>query len=347
MKAFKSSGICAVLIAVCFASTAALAGQMSPPRTLPLPFDWYPESVAVGPDGAFYVSSWHQGAVVRLRPGHWQQPRLLVEPGSNGLANGQGVLVDAEAGLLWVCSGDMGFTTVPTTPSALKSYDLQTGEPRGSYPMPDDGYCNDIAQDTDGSLYVTDSNNPRILRLAAGDNALHVWKQGPALSAGKGQSRFLNGITITRHGMVYVSTVQDAPYLLRVPIRADGSAGPVTRVAMPRPLNNADAIRSIGPNRLLIFECNAFGPGGPYGGRISIATIRDDHAVSLTAIATGLNNPSSGVVVGHRVYFIQSKYAILTSRKEDASPMPENVPFAIQSVVLLGGTTHETGTHHG
>lgn len=45
------------------------AAMAAPPAVQALPVDWYPESVATGPDGAFYVGSWRQGAVVRLAPG--------------------------------------------------------------------------------------------------------------------------------------------------------------------------------------------------------------------------------------------------------------------------------------
>ncbi|MGH8081169.1 MAG: hypothetical protein ACREP7_11370, partial [Lysobacter sp.] len=49
----------------------ATAAHAAPPRTLALPADWYPESVAVGADGSFYVGSWRQGAIARLRAGVW------------------------------------------------------------------------------------------------------------------------------------------------------------------------------------------------------------------------------------------------------------------------------------
>ena len=116
------------------------------------------------------------------------QADILVGPGSQGLANAQGVLVDAARGALWVCSGNIGFTTVPSTPSALKRYDLATGAPRGSLALPDAGYCNDLALDTQGRLYVTDSRHPRVLRLSPDGTALQVWKKGPRRSPVKPSS---------------------------------------------------------------------------------------------------------------------------------------------------------------
>jgi hypothetical protein len=42
---------------------------------------------------------------------------VVVPPGSEGLANAQGVLVDAARGALWVCCGDIGFTVVHRRPA--------------------------------------------------------------------------------------------------------------------------------------------------------------------------------------------------------------------------------------
>ncbi|AMO98163.1 NHL repeat family protein [Collimonas arenae] len=314
-----------------FAGDVALPSTASPSQTastLPLPPDWYPESLAVGPDGAFYVGSWHQGAIARV-PANGGAPQVLVAPGSNGLANSQGVLVDATHQLLWVCSGNWGFTSVPSTPSALKSYDLASGTPRASYPMPDKGYCNDLVQDSHGTLYVTDSFHARVLRLEPGDDTLRIWKEDPQLSPGK-DGFFLNGIALDGDRHLYVSLIAAVPYLLQIDIGADGAAAAVSRVEMPRVLKNADAIRIYAPGRMAIFESNAFGNDGPYGGQISVAHL-DGKQATLQTIVSGLNDPSSGVVVGDRVYFIESKYTLLFKHKDDPANIPQNVPFDVQS----------------
>lgn len=327
---FKLAALKVAITVLACGQGSAIAADLGATRALPP--DWYPESLDVGPDGSLYVGSWRQGAVARLRPGA-EQPEILVAPGSNGLANGQGVLVDAKRQLLWVCSGKMGFTTVPMTPSALKSYDLASGAPRANYPLPGHGYCNDLAQDSRGTLYVTDSLNPRVLRLRPGDTALQVWKQDPAFAAGK-EGYDLNGIALDGDGTLYVSEVTAAPYLWRIDVQADGDAGAPGKVTMPRVLKNADAIRRAGPQQLVIFESNAFGNDGPYGGQISLARLQNDHAASLQTIVRGLNDPSSGVIVGHRVYFIESKYGLLLSHKDNDTQVPRGVPFDVQSVAL-------------
>lgn len=322
----KTALVLFLLFNTCLAG--ATVGEPPPPEWLPLPVDWYPESLAVSELGVFYVGSWRQGAVARIKPGA-TQPEILVPPGSNGLANGQGMLVDSAHGLLWVCSGSMGFTTVPTTPSALKSYDLESGAPRASYVLPEAGYCNDLAQDHRGTLYVTDSLHPRILRLEAGTRQLVVWKESPAF--GTGDRYFLNGIAIDERQRLYVSTVMTKPYLLRVQIDAQGKPGEVIRVATPRALKNADAIRALSGDRLLIFESNAFGHDGPYGGAVSLARVSDDRVTKLSTVVAGLNDPSSGLVYRGRIYFIESKYGLLLAHPHDDAAIPRNVPFDVQS----------------
>jgi sugar lactone lactonase YvrE len=322
----------AVFLALSLATSLLGAARADPPahaaELLPLPFDWYPESLAVSEQGVFYVGSWRQGAVARIRPGE-TRPEILVPPGSNGLSNGQGMLVDSAHGLLWVCSGTMGFTTVPTTPSALKSYDIESGAPRGSYALPEAGYCNDLAQDERGRLYVTDSLHPRILRFEAGAGKLVIWKESPVFSTG--DRYFLNGIAIDAQQRLYVSPVMAKPYLLRLPIDAQGKPGDVTKVSAPRTLKNADAIRTLSGDRLLIFESNAFGHNGPYGGTVSVAQVTGDRLTRLSSVVAGLNDPSSGVVYGERIYFIESKYGLLLAHPHDDAAIPRNVPFVVQS----------------
>jgi sugar lactone lactonase YvrE len=318
---------CALPLALMSASTGAAAAATRHAQVLPLPADWYPESVATGSDGSFYVGSWRQGAVLRLRPGA-QEAEVLVTPGSNGLANAQGLLVDAKRNALWVCSGNSGFTTVAQTPSALKRYELSSGKPQASYAMPDAGYCNDLVQDGQGNLFVTDSLHPRILRLAAGTAALEVWKDDPLLG-GAGPYTGLNGIAFDGEHQLIVSLVAAVPYVLSVSVDTDGAAGSVARIHAERVLNNVDAIRAIKPGQLMLFESNAFG-SRPFGGQISSARI-DGEQIKLRAIVTGLNEPSSGAVLGGRVYFIESKYPLLTQSPNGEAGIPRGVPFDLQS----------------
>ena len=318
------------LVALALAAFANLSASAA--VVAPLPADWYPESLAAGPDGRFYVGSWRQGAIARVDPATGAIA-TLVAAGSNGMGNVQGVLVDAARDALWACSGNLGFTTVPVSASALKRYALATGAPQASYAMPDGGYCNDLAQDAQGRLYVSDSLHPRILRWVEGAPALAVWKEDPKLADRPvmGEFKALNGIAVDGADVV-ASVIAAVPFLLRVPIADDGSAGPVSRLEAPRAFRNVDAIRAWKPGRLVLFESDAFG-SGPYGGQVTLARIEGGR-LALRPLVAGLDAPSSGLVAGGRVWFVESKYGLLTHRQPADGPVPTGVPFDLQSVAL-------------
>ncbi|MFT3691200.1 hypothetical protein [Paenirhodobacter sp.] len=278
-------------LALCLALPAA--AQV--PDLFPLPDDFYPESVAIAEDGTTYIGSWHQGSVARLRPGE-TRTEVFIPPGSNGLFNTQGLLIDAARETLWACSGDTGFSTAPRTESALKAFDLTTGAPKASYALPGGGYCNDLALDA-GRVFVSDTKRPRILVLDAAEAELRVWAENPAFCDGP---MCLNGITIDPGKAVYVSRVAAAQELLRVGLR-DGA---VTSVPMPRVLKNADAIRFV-DGRIVIFENNTFAANDPLNGSISVATLHPDGPATLDTLANGLADPSSGAVHDGRIYFIE------------------------------------------
>ncbi|WP_097460369.1 Vgb family protein [Mangrovitalea sediminis] len=305
----------------------------SPIRDFSLPKDFYPESIAVSPDGTFYIGSWREGAIARLAPGQ-HRAGLFVAPGSNGLSNTQGVLVDQKRGRLWACSGSLGYTTVPRTPSALKSFDLATGAALHSYALPGGGYCNDLALAPDGRLYVTDSKHARILVLDRSSGHLRTWVSDPAFCPGS-NGFCLNGIAIDPGQAIYVSAVNATDRLFRVPFVRQGRAGRVGEVVFPRVLKNADGIRYLQGGRLLIFESNAFARNDPLDGSVSLASLHTDGTASLKTLVNGLASPSSGVAYNGRVYFIQSKYAILLRHPaNDTAEVPRGVPFMVQSVPL-------------
>ena len=303
------------------------------PSVLPLPPDWYPESLAVTSDGVFYVGSWRHGAIARISAPDWT-PQIIVAPGSQGLANVQGVMIDEPRGLLWVCSSDYGLTTVPVTPSALKSFDLDSGRARSSYPWPGGGHCNDLILCPDGTILVTDTKKPRILQLRPGARALEDWLEHPSL--GGGGPLCLNGIAMDDSGDVIVAPFHPVDYLLRVRRRSDGSAGAVERLFVPRTLRNADAIRWLGDEQVLICESDVSG-GGAHGGSVTVATIDEGRIVSLRTIANGLVDPASAVVFRDRAYYVETKYRLLMDHRHDPGAIVSDVPFCIQSTLLSEG----------
>lgn len=141
----------------------------------------YPESIAAAADGTLYVSSLASGGIARVRPGA-SKAEPWIAPGAFGSRSTFGVFVDERPKLLLVCSNDASGMGVPgpgaVSGSYLKGFDLASGEGRLSVPLPGSkNLCNDMTTAPDGSIYVTNSLAPQILKLAPGRTEFEVWLQ--------------------------------------------------------------------------------------------------------------------------------------------------------------------------
>lgn len=325
-----------ILLMALIASTAAVLPANAAPAVAPLAFearlpdDFYPESITADSRGTLYISSFRQGAVARVLPGE-KQAQLFIPSGSNGLVSAQGVVADEARNTLWVCSGDFGYSIAAPSASALKAFDLQTGVAKASYPLPGGGYCNDMALDSKGTLYITDSIQPRVLRLTRNSSTLESWAQGGMLAAG-GSGLTLNGIALDGDDTLYLSKVDAANHLVRLPIQADGSAGTPVAVTFPRTLHRVDGLRLLAHGQLVFFENDI---GGNHSA-VSLARISADTATLQTlADANTAPTPSSGVVIGSRLYYLNSKFTqLLAYPPKLLHQLPQGVPFTVQSITL-------------
>jgi streptogramin lyase len=170
----------------------------------------YPESVASAPDCTLYVSSPAVGGVWRIEP-QSTTVEEWIKPGAFGSRSTLGVLVDSKANLLWVCSNEFSSIGVPGPSSVpgsfVKGFDLSSGEGKVSAALPGKAtLCNDMAVGTDGSLFVTNSLAPQILKLKPGSNQLEVWLESPAFEQPPGGAPGLDGIAFGGDGNLYVNT---------------------------------------------------------------------------------------------------------------------------------------------
>jgi sugar lactone lactonase YvrE len=276
----------------------------------------FPESMSASSDGTLYFSSFAGARVWRAKPGETTASEF-VKPGSNGLSSALGVLADDKSNTLYVCSVDTsGFGLVlPTgdTPTALKLFDLKTGEAKGSVPLPGKGpLCNDIAVASDGAAYVSDSFGAQILRLKPGAKEFEVWAHDPRWEvAGKPQ---LDGIAILPDG-VYANLFEgDGIY--RVAVNADGSAGKVTKLETSRPLYHSDGLKAFGPNQLIQVE-------GETKGNLDLITIDGDNA-KVETIKDGFDGPVGLSQVGDQIYVLDVplRYLLGPEGKAKKAPPP-------------------------
>ena len=262
----------------------------------------YPESLTATSDGTIYAGSLYEGGIFRVAPGA-ATAEQWIKPGANDFMNTLGVFADEKAGTLWVCSSNLsGFGVKPPAgvkPVALKAFDLKTGAAKGSWPLPGEkSLCNDMVVGSDGSVYVAESFQPHILKLAPGENSLEVWATDPKFSGGEGPG--LDGITIGQDGNLYVNTFATG-LLFRVEMGQGGKAGRITQLK-----TTPVGLRASGRDARLWQERTAGGGGcrrGPlrhHRGRWRQRQSEDGEG-RLQAASLGLANRQRGLGAGRSV----------------------------------------------
>jgi streptogramin lyase len=279
----------------------------------------FPESLSSTKDGTLYAGSFNLGGVVKAAPGG--KAEQFIQPGANSSRSVLGVLADEKSGTLYVCSNDITGFGVPgpsdTKGAWLKTFDLKSGAPKGSFALKDPkSLCNDIAVGSDGTAYVSDSLAPYVYSLKPDGAALEVWATDPLLAPAK-DGVGLDGIAVGSDGNLYVTTYVPAK-LFRIAAK-DGKAGAVTELKSSRPLDHADAMRAFGDGFLLI-EGN---------GKLNKVTIKGDEA-NIETIQDGLAEPVSVTQVGDTGWVAEGKLSYLIGENKGKDPGS----FTIKPVAL-------------
>lgn len=227
----------------------------------------FPESITSTSDGTLIIGSLGHGNVLRVAPGSTTVEEWI-KPGTGGINNVLGVFADEKGKTLWVCSNKMDG---PGEATAVKTFDLKTGAPKGSYPLPGEtALCNDIAVGADGTAYISDTRQATILMLKRGGTALEVAAKDPLLAGA-------DGLAFGDKTTLYVNSVS-AGKLLRLDIGADGKSQKITDLTISRKLDRPDGMRAIGKHRLLLAENS---------GKMSIVTFNGQNAL-ITTIKEGV-----------------------------------------------------------
>ena len=267
----------------------------------------FPESLTSTKNGTIYFGSLGQDSVYRAT-GKEEKASVWIQPKSNGLMTVLGVFADEPAGTLWVCAsatGGRGGTPV-VGETALKAFNLKDASFKASYPFPNGGLCNDIAVAKDGTVYATDTTGARVLRLKKGATAFEAWAADAMLLG------TVDGVALLADGNVYVNSVGQGT-LLRIPVKADGSAGAITKLETSRPLTQPDGMRSVGSKTMLLVEG---------AGRLDEVTINGDKA-EVKVLREGLTGPTAVTVAGGTAYVAEARLNFRNDpklREQDPGP---------------------------
>ena len=247
-----------------------------------------PESLTVTPDGNLFAGSASSPYIYLVKKG-----ATTAETFVDATAEGPGTfffgqLADASTGTLWVCL----LTPVPAvTPvarhSSLRGYDLATGKEKLRWNLPgDSSICNDFAIGPDKALYITDTANSKIFRLAPGAQSAELFLEHRLLNG-------IDGITFL-NGVLYVNNVFFNK-LYRIPVDASGKPGAPVDIWMDAPVRGPDGVRAA--NGRLFQAANG-------SGRIDALTIAGDTA-HVTVLKDGLLTPTGIEPAGDTLWFTE------------------------------------------
>jgi outer membrane protein assembly factor BamB len=161
-----------VMSAIALASAAQAASPVTVADTRV-----FPESISVTSDGTLLIAGSEKGIIYKASPGATAaQPWISREQaGFEGFL--LGIYADEPHGVFYVCSDVIG----PPRQAAFTSFDLKTGAKKATYRFPDGGLCNDFITAADGTVYATDTELGRIIRLKPGAIVPDVWASDPGL----------------------------------------------------------------------------------------------------------------------------------------------------------------------
>ncbi len=270
----------------------------------------FPESLTSTQDGTLYFGSLGQDAVYRAGKND-SQATVWIKPKTSNLQTVLGVLADERAGVLWVCTsatgGRNGQPVVGET--ALKAFSLKDASLKNSYPFPGNGLCNDIAVARDGTVYATDTTQGRVLRLKKGATALDVWIADAMTLA------TADGLAILADGNLYVNSVGQST-LMRIPVKPDGSAGPIAKLEPSQPMQGPDGMRTVGAKTMLLVE----------GGRLDEVTINGDKA-EIKVLKEGMPGITAVTLAGNTAFVAEARLNARNSQEDPGPFRALSVPY--------------------
>jgi streptogramin lyase len=233
-----------------------------------------PESLAAAPDGTLIVGSASTPFVYKIKSGS-TTPEIFIDASAEGPGTFfLGQLVDG--GTVWSCIlTPVAGTTPAQRHSALIGTDLKTGARKLRWDLPGaSSTCNDMAVGPDKALYISDTGNAKIFRLAQGATSAELWLDNRSLTGIDGLT-FLNGVLY--YNSVFFNN------LYRVPVDAQGKAGTPVQIWMDAPVKGIDGMR-VANGKIFQAENGS--------GKVHMLTIDGDQA-HVTVLKEGLNQPTA------------------------------------------------------
>jgi sugar lactone lactonase YvrE len=279
--------ICAL---ACVAATGSFAADLAKVQ-IGDAANIFPESMAVTSDGTVYAGSTQQTVVYRATPGAAKAEVWIPKP-ADGPQFMLGVYADEKTNLLYVCYSDPTNRRGTTNglPAMLRTYDLKSGDLKGSYTFGTHSYCNDTTTTPDGTAYMADTSGGNIMRLKPGAATADAWFHDDKLVG-------IDGVT-WGNGALYVNNV-DKNLLYRVDLNADGSAKSLTELQTSVPVKGPDGMRFGQDGKLYLAENKA--------GQVDEVALDGDKA-TIKPIKDGFQTSTAVSEVGNVLWVGEAKF---------------------------------------
>jgi sugar lactone lactonase YvrE len=296
-KSVRTALIAAILAATTFAATPAHAALCAPRvvQHFDLAKGQTPESIVLSPNGTAYVTFAKARQIAEISPGGAIRILATLPAPADGGTGTPALGFPLTVGIDRASDGTLYFLYATGTADLTGVWSLRPGgTPRRIAPLPAGSLPNGLALDQrTRTLYVADSTGA-VWKVPVATGTATVWSSGQELEP----AGFLGANGLKLHdGSVWVTNL-DQGTVLRIPVRANGSAGQVQVAATG--LTGIDDFAFTGRGDEIIAALDTVN---------EVALVKSDgtHSVVLTA-ADGLQGPTSIAVRGRTVYVPSAAY---------------------------------------
>ncbi len=281
--------------------TAAYARELSPIE-LPSSFQ-YPNGIARTQDGTLYVGSVTNGRILQIFPNGRIETLF---PGNSDIFAVTSLRLDEAREILWGASPDVLGTPqsngeIVRRPGRIFALDTRSKKVLQIIMMPDSGFGNDLALDTNGGVYVTDSSRPRIHYLPPGATQFQTWAEDERFRT---QLRFgLSGIVRRPDGVLFVTMYSDGR-LFKVTPRTVGNPV-IEEITLPRKIDGSDAIQLANDGSLIMLEAGIESGNGRV---LQLRPLEAGAKSQFNVLASRMDLPVNLTVAGQEVWVTESLF---------------------------------------
>lgn len=281
--------------------TAAYARELSPIE-LPSSFQ-YPNGIARTKDGTLYVGSVTNGRILQIFPNGRIETLF---PGNSDIFAVTSLRLDEAREILWGASPDVLGTPqsngeIVRRPGRIFALDTRSLKVLQIIIMPDGGFGNDLALDTDGGVYVTDSSRPRIHYLPPGATQLQTWAEDERFRT---QLRFgLSGIVRKPDGVLFVTMYSDGRLFKVTPRTVENPV--IEEITLPRKIDGSDAIQLASDGSLIMLEAGIESGNGRV---LQLRLLEAGAKSQFNVLASRMDLPVNLTVAGQEVWVTESLF---------------------------------------